>query len=90
MVTPIDIYVANATTTQAVGKGTVRCMVNNGDEWEESVLHHVHYVPELGKTNFFSEEATIDRGNSVRKFARKIELRTEQDHKEICGRSNKT
>jgi hypothetical protein len=83
--TPIKIYPINETTIEAIGKGTIRCMVNNGEEWEESILHNVHHVPELGKTNLFSEGATIDRGNSVRKFARKIEFYNKAGVKTLRG-----
>ena len=52
--TPINIWTADK-TIKAVGKGDVRVRVFNGNEWLETVLHDVHYVPDLRCMNLFSE-----------------------------------
>ena len=58
---PVIIWMANGDQIKATGKGKVRVRVHDGQSWSEALLHDVHYVPDLGCENLFSEGQAMDR-----------------------------
>lgn len=58
---PKPIIIGNGAVISALGYGQMAVQVSNGNEWVDTVIDNVLYVPEL-KTNLFSVNRATDKG----------------------------
>jgi hypothetical protein len=82
---PLEINMANGEPIKAIAKGNINCLVHNGKDRVQNTHIDVYHVPDLG-SSLFSEGAAIDRGNSIMKFANRLEVWDSQG-KKICTRT---
>jgi hypothetical protein len=61
---PKSIIVGDGKIIQALGRGKITLEAHNGQEWLETTLNEVLYVPEL-KMNLFSASCATDKGYNV-------------------------
>jgi hypothetical protein len=83
--TPTKVTMADGNTIEAIGKGTIQCIANDGQEWHEIALGEVYYLPEMTKTNLFSLGAATDKGYVVKQTANKIEIIDEDGKTTLVG-----
>lgn len=58
---PKPVIIGNGAVINAIGYGQMTVQVSNGNEWIDTVIDNVLYVPEL-KTNLFSVNRATDKG----------------------------
>jgi hypothetical protein len=61
----------------------------DGNEWHQTTLHNMHFVPEMTHTNLFSLGAAMDRGYTAKKTSSVIELSDENGQVTLVGKSSK-
>nr|XP_049701711.1 uncharacterized protein LOC110381443 isoform X2 [Helicoverpa armigera] len=61
---PKPVIIGNGAVINAIGYGQITVQVSNGNEWIDTVIDNVLYVPEL-KTNLFSVNRATDKGYVV-------------------------